>query len=190
VVDNRDYAVWRQTYGQTDSSPDADGNGDGAVDAGDYIVWRANVGRSQSDSTQTGVMTIASASVAPLESAGLSLSNDDQTIGYRAPASASTFDVSEPMSVSSSNVTAIAFESLLARPRHSTPHAIISGRSVAGGDQWSALDQLMGQISSWRSNEDLECHDQQAFHKSATQDDEVGSEAALEIALGSFNEPV
>jgi len=47
---------------------------------------------------------------------------------------------------------------------------------------------LMGQISSWRSNDDLEDHDQQAFHESATRDDEVGSEAALEIALGSFNE--
>jgi hypothetical protein len=84
----------------------------------------------------------------------------------------------------------MALELRLARPRHSTPRATISDRSLVGDDQWIALDLLMGQISSWRSNEDLEGHDQKALHESATRDDEAGLEAALEIALGSFNDPL
>jgi hypothetical protein len=46
VVDASDYAVWRDTLGQSGTSLAADGNGDNRVDATDYDVWRANFGRS------------------------------------------------------------------------------------------------------------------------------------------------
>ncbi|MEO0529179.1 MAG: right-handed parallel beta-helix repeat-containing protein [Planctomycetota bacterium] len=42
-VDNADYVVWTQQFGQTvngDALPNADGNGDGVVDAADYAFWR------------------------------------------------------------------------------------------------------------------------------------------------------
>lgn len=44
VVDARDYAVWRSSYGAMGSDLSADGNGNGAVDAADYTVWRDNYG--------------------------------------------------------------------------------------------------------------------------------------------------
>lgn len=42
TVDNNDYAVWRQNYGNT--STNADGDRSGVVDAGDFLIWRRNLG--------------------------------------------------------------------------------------------------------------------------------------------------
>jgi hypothetical protein len=56
TVDAADYAVWRNTVGQTGNGLAADGNGNDTVDAGDYDLWRANFGRT------SGVGAIGSAS--------------------------------------------------------------------------------------------------------------------------------
>jgi hypothetical protein len=40
-VDEDDYLYWKQHYGETVSPfADADGNGDGRIDAADFTVWR------------------------------------------------------------------------------------------------------------------------------------------------------
>ena len=44
AVGTTDYALWRETLGQTGDGLPADGNRDGAVDAADYNLWRANFG--------------------------------------------------------------------------------------------------------------------------------------------------
>ena len=47
-VDADDYSRWRTLYGNDiglDANADADGNGDGVVDAADYVVWRKNLGQ-------------------------------------------------------------------------------------------------------------------------------------------------
>ena len=45
TIDSQDYALWRQTYGQSMApNTGADGNRDGIVDAADYVVWRKNLG--------------------------------------------------------------------------------------------------------------------------------------------------
>lgn len=47
VVDARDYAVWRDTLGQSVlAGSGADGDGSGMVDAADYGVWRSHYGAS------------------------------------------------------------------------------------------------------------------------------------------------
>ncbi len=46
TVDGSDYAVWRNSLGQTGSTLAADGNQDGVVDAQDLDVWRQNHGAS------------------------------------------------------------------------------------------------------------------------------------------------
>ena len=43
VVNESDYLVWRDSFGDTGSSP-ADANGDLVVNAADYTVWRDNLG--------------------------------------------------------------------------------------------------------------------------------------------------
>ncbi len=44
VVDSVDYAIWRESLGQTGSGLAADGNGDMVVDSIDYALWRENFG--------------------------------------------------------------------------------------------------------------------------------------------------
>ncbi|TWT40806.1 cytochrome c peroxidase [Botrimarina hoheduenensis] len=49
IVDDRDYVLWRDAFGQQGgidllTGADADGNGDGVVDLADYTVWRDNYG--------------------------------------------------------------------------------------------------------------------------------------------------
>lgn len=44
VVDAADYAVWRNSFGQTGVSLAADGNGDGVVSDADYTIWKNNFG--------------------------------------------------------------------------------------------------------------------------------------------------
>jgi len=45
VVDAADYAVWRQTLGQTvEAGTAADGDRSGLIDAGDYQIWRTHFG--------------------------------------------------------------------------------------------------------------------------------------------------
>ncbi len=53
AVDQADYAVWKQSFGQTGQGLAADGNGDNVVDAADYSVWRDNLG-STSDVPMPG----------------------------------------------------------------------------------------------------------------------------------------
>ena len=40
MVSPADYAVWRDSYGQSGEGLAADGNGDGTINAADYTVWR------------------------------------------------------------------------------------------------------------------------------------------------------
>ena len=190
VVDNRDYSVWQQTFGQTGVSLDADGNGDGTVDAGDYLVWRANIGQSQSDSPQPVVMTLASASIAPFQFADESISSNNKTDGSQVATNASTFTITEhPSAASSRNAAAMAFESLLSRPRALRSQRSILGRPLAGGDQIKALDLLIDQISSWRGNEGQEGRRQLNLQQNAGPDEKPVSDVALEIALAAFYEP-
>jgi hypothetical protein len=44
IVDAADYALWRDTNGQSGDDLVADGNGDQIVDEQDYDIWRANFG--------------------------------------------------------------------------------------------------------------------------------------------------
>lgn len=46
VVDAADYAVWRDTFGQSVPGLPADGDGDGQVDDDDFNVWREHFGQS------------------------------------------------------------------------------------------------------------------------------------------------
>jgi hypothetical protein len=43
LVDMQDYLLWKGTFGSTEEL-EADGNGDGVVNAADYVIWRNNVG--------------------------------------------------------------------------------------------------------------------------------------------------
>lgn len=187
VVDERDQAVWRQTFGDTGVALDADGNGDGTVDAGDYILWRANFDHTQSGSSSPAAVTVASASVAPVESAKVSLSNDNQVVN-----DISTFDTStvdNPKSapaVSSSDTIAMAFESLIAQPRRLKSEAFISSPTVADGGQIRALDLLNGQVSSSSGSEDHGDDRPLDFDESAALDDQTAPDAAFEIALDSL----
>jgi hypothetical protein len=38
-VNQADYTVWADSFGQTGSDLPADGNGDGVVDMADYTLW-------------------------------------------------------------------------------------------------------------------------------------------------------
>jgi serralysin len=44
VVDAADYAVWRDSLGQTGTGLAADGNANGQIDAGDYTTWKTHFG--------------------------------------------------------------------------------------------------------------------------------------------------
>ncbi len=44
IVDQDDYSLWMQQFGQTGNGLVADGNTDGIVDSADYTLWRDNLG--------------------------------------------------------------------------------------------------------------------------------------------------
>jgi hypothetical protein len=67
TVDAADYAVWRDTFGQTGGGLVADGNGNNEIDAGDYDFWRANFGQPASSGS------IASANATVPEPATLAM---------------------------------------------------------------------------------------------------------------------
>jgi mannan endo-1,4-beta-mannosidase len=46
VVDTADYAIWRDSVGQTGAHLAADANGNNQIDAGDYDVWRSHFGQT------------------------------------------------------------------------------------------------------------------------------------------------
>src|SRR5262249_14325872 len=46
AVDAADYAVWRDTLGQSGAGLAADGNANGIVDSGDYDLWRSHFGQT------------------------------------------------------------------------------------------------------------------------------------------------
>ncbi|WP_425400163.1 M60 family metallopeptidase [Aeoliella sp.] len=54
MVDEGDYAVWKQQFGNAGDVLSADGNGDGRVNLADYAVWRNNLGASLSNSVTLG----------------------------------------------------------------------------------------------------------------------------------------
>jgi hypothetical protein len=48
-ADERDYAIWRAMFGNSEVVEDvidADGSGNGEIDAADYVVWRHAIGQS------------------------------------------------------------------------------------------------------------------------------------------------
>jgi hypothetical protein len=63
VVNQTDYAVWRQNFGSS-TMLDADGNLNGTVDAADYVIWRNNRGLSATAfSTGTSLAALSPAAV-------------------------------------------------------------------------------------------------------------------------------
>lgn len=50
MVDEADYAMWQQSFGESGINMAADGNGDGVVDLADYTMWRAHVGMTAASS--------------------------------------------------------------------------------------------------------------------------------------------
>lgn len=69
-IDADDYAVWADTYGQTQDPAGgaADGNGDGVVNAADYTVWRDNLAPTASSAPEpTGVAIAALGAVSALK---------------------------------------------------------------------------------------------------------------------------
>jgi hypothetical protein len=53
VVDDADFAVWQNAFGQTGNVA-ADGNEDNIVNAADYTLWRDNFGRSEPSGSGAG----------------------------------------------------------------------------------------------------------------------------------------
>jgi glucose/arabinose dehydrogenase len=67
TVNAADYAVWRDTIGNTVASGDgADGNFTGMIDAGDYMVWQANLGNTLGEGAITAVPEPTATSLALL----------------------------------------------------------------------------------------------------------------------------
>ncbi len=62
IVDGSDYAVWRNSLGQTGNGLAADGNADGVINAADLNVWMANYG---STTPPAGQVSHASATPEP-----------------------------------------------------------------------------------------------------------------------------
>lgn len=54
TVDAADYTVWRNSYGQTGSGLDADGDGNEQIDEGDYTVWKMHFGESSGSGASAG----------------------------------------------------------------------------------------------------------------------------------------
>ena len=54
TVDANDYALWRNTMGQTGAGLAADGNGNYRIDTGDYQVWRTYFGQKAASGTGSG----------------------------------------------------------------------------------------------------------------------------------------
>lgn len=65
VVDAADFAVWRDTQGQTGSGLAADGNSSGTIDAGDYDVWRAHFGQTAGGAASASMDSLAAAPEPP-----------------------------------------------------------------------------------------------------------------------------
>jgi hypothetical protein len=61
TVDQADYQVWRDQYGDTGTGLAADGNADGTVDALDFTVWRNNFGATRPDFSAQQALTAATA---------------------------------------------------------------------------------------------------------------------------------
>jgi len=68
VVDQLDYAVWRQNFGST-TMLGADGNLDGIVNSADYLIWRKNLGRSATAFGQGASLPALSPAAVPEPSA-------------------------------------------------------------------------------------------------------------------------
>jgi hypothetical protein len=185
VVDDRDYAVWRQTFGQTGDSPDADGNGDGTVDAGDYVLWRANAGQLQNDSPQLAVAATASVSFAPIESSDVLLVENKQIDGNQI-ATNSSID-SGPASVPLSMVIHdMAFESLATGPRGWSSRTISAAHPTADSDHSRRLD-LLAEDQSSQGGDDHRSHDLLNHYENDARNDVVDSlETAWNTALVSF----
>jgi hypothetical protein len=68
-VDDGDYLVWRQQFGDAGVLRAADGNQDNSVDAADYVIWRRNDGTSATASTTQLAVTVAGSYSAPFTAA-------------------------------------------------------------------------------------------------------------------------
>jgi hypothetical protein len=68
VVNQTDYAVWRQNFGST-TMLGADGNLNGTVDTADYLIWRKNLGLSATVIAPGASLTSLSAAAVPEPSA-------------------------------------------------------------------------------------------------------------------------
>jgi cytochrome c peroxidase len=72
VVDNTDYDVWADSYGD-EASLVADGNADGVVDAADYTIWRNNVGLTWESLSSLASLTTATPEPSAVALVGLAI---------------------------------------------------------------------------------------------------------------------
>jgi hypothetical protein len=62
VADERDYAIWRRTFGHSEAREDAidaDADGSGEIDAADYVVWRHAVSSAAINTGSAGTTAVA-----------------------------------------------------------------------------------------------------------------------------------
>jgi hypothetical protein len=75
TVDAADYTVWRDTFGQTVTSPGsgADGDESGEIDAGDYLYWKDRFGQVVSGAGAASTAIVPEPATIALISGGLLL---------------------------------------------------------------------------------------------------------------------
>ncbi|HEX3599224.1 MAG TPA: hypothetical protein VHU84_03725, partial [Lacipirellulaceae bacterium] len=186
VVDARDQVVWRQTFGQTGDSLDADGNADGVVDAGDYVVWRISL--TQSDVTQLAAGTLAAFSMTSNAAAEISLPVTDPTESSSITAVSSAIYPAS-LDLASESVPRLAFEPSRMSPQRSEPaKTALTNRSVAA-DRLGALDLLFDENAlPADANHDGEYQLLKSYKVGIRYEADKSAESAWETALASFHQ--
>jgi Ca2+-binding RTX toxin-like protein len=108
-VDDGDYLVWRQQFGDAGVARAADGNQDNSVDAADYVIWRRNYGTSAAASASQTIVAVVGSYLAPFSAAFIA----NESAGVTATQTISTEDVRFDAASMSSLI--------LASPRRNAP---------------------------------------------------------------------
>jgi hypothetical protein len=148
VVDQRDFTVWQQSFGQTGSDLDADGNGNGIVDLADYTVWRDNLGRSLGAMAPHAIPQLAAvqfAEISPIESSSTQLSS--QAALSFGPSIDSVADRSEFTSLDAMSPGATA--PWFTEPRRTRLNNVPTPSRFAGDQQMNSVELLMERTQLW-----------------------------------------